>query len=210
MASLFTHVTVVPAAILRSAGMKARLPRNSAPIGIVMDDDGAPGGGVADGVGDGEVTKKSRVVAARDREEQDCRYNSETPWKTSDPPMCLISGRSRIFRMSGRTFAPSRHGATVKARLWINRFRLCSGQETDTTSQPTNTEAGAQEGRARLAPRAGRGKTPHASGRPRREKERRAASDLFRAPARVPGRVQGCGRARSGRSRRGSRPARSL
>jgi len=24
-------------------------------MGIVMDDDGAPGGGVADGVGDGEV-----------------------------------------------------------------------------------------------------------------------------------------------------------
>ena len=58
MASLFTHVTVVPVAILRSAGLKARLPRNSAPIGIVMDDDdddgGAPGGGVADGVGDGD------------------------------------------------------------------------------------------------------------------------------------------------------------
>jgi hypothetical protein len=34
--------------------MKARLPRNSAPIGIVMDDDGAPVGGVADGVGDGD------------------------------------------------------------------------------------------------------------------------------------------------------------
>jgi hypothetical protein len=44
----------VPAAIFRSAGVKARLPRNSAPIGIVMDDDGAPGGGVADGVGDGD------------------------------------------------------------------------------------------------------------------------------------------------------------
>ena len=55
MASLFTHVTAVPTAIFRSAGVKARLPRNSAPIGIVMDDDGAPGGGVADGVGDGEV-----------------------------------------------------------------------------------------------------------------------------------------------------------
>ena len=55
MASLFTHVTAVPAAIFRSAGVKARLPRNSAPIGIVMDDDGAPGAGVADGVGDGAV-----------------------------------------------------------------------------------------------------------------------------------------------------------
>jgi len=55
VASLFTHVTAVPAAIFRSAAVKARLPRNSAPIGIVMDDDGAPGGGVADGVGDGEV-----------------------------------------------------------------------------------------------------------------------------------------------------------
>jgi hypothetical protein len=54
VASLFTHVTAVPAAILKSAGVKARLPRNSAPIGIVMDDDGAPGGGVADGVGDGD------------------------------------------------------------------------------------------------------------------------------------------------------------
>jgi len=55
VASLFTHVTAVPTAIFRSAGVKARLPRNSAPIGIVMDDDGAPGDGVADGVGDGEV-----------------------------------------------------------------------------------------------------------------------------------------------------------
>ena len=54
MASLFTHVTAVPAATFRSAGVKARLPRDSAPIGIVIDDDGTPGGGVADGVGDGD------------------------------------------------------------------------------------------------------------------------------------------------------------
>jgi hypothetical protein len=54
VASLFTHVTAVPAATFKSAGLKARLPRNSAPMGIVIDDDGVPGGGVADGVGDGD------------------------------------------------------------------------------------------------------------------------------------------------------------
>ena len=52
--SVFTQVTVVPAATLSSAGMKALVPRNSAPAGIVTDDDGSPCVGVGDGeAGDG-------------------------------------------------------------------------------------------------------------------------------------------------------------
>ena len=49
--SVFLHVTVVPASTVRSAGEKARLPRNSAPDGIVTADDGPPitGGGAAEG-----------------------------------------------------------------------------------------------------------------------------------------------------------------
>jgi hypothetical protein len=36
-------------------GVKARFPSDSAPTGIRTEDDGAPGVGAGDGVGDGEV-----------------------------------------------------------------------------------------------------------------------------------------------------------
>ena len=50
--SVFTHVTVVPIAMLRSFGTNARFPRNSAPTGIVTDEV-TPGGGVGAGGGGG-------------------------------------------------------------------------------------------------------------------------------------------------------------
>jgi hypothetical protein len=59
--SVFTHVTVPPAETLTSPGLYALLPRFSAPIGIVTDDDvpaavGVLSGfGADDGPGDGEV-----------------------------------------------------------------------------------------------------------------------------------------------------------
>jgi hypothetical protein len=40
------------------------------------------------------------------------------------------------------------HGATGKARLWINWFMLCSGQEANATVQPRHTDAREPEGRA--------------------------------------------------------------
>ena len=55
MESVFIHVTVVPTATFSSSGMKALLPSDSAPAGIATDDDGPPGVGVGDGVGDGET-----------------------------------------------------------------------------------------------------------------------------------------------------------
>ena len=51
--SVFIHVTVVPAAMFRSPGTKARFASASAPTGIATDAAGPPGGGGADGVGDG-------------------------------------------------------------------------------------------------------------------------------------------------------------
>ena len=59
--SVFTHVTVPPTDTLTSPGLYARLPRFSAPIGIVTDDDVPPevgalsGVGADDGTGDGDV-----------------------------------------------------------------------------------------------------------------------------------------------------------
>jgi hypothetical protein len=59
--SVFTHVTVPPAETLTSPGLYALLPRFSAPIGIVTDDDALPavgvlsGAGADDGTGDGEA-----------------------------------------------------------------------------------------------------------------------------------------------------------
>jgi hypothetical protein len=55
MESVFIHVTVVPTATSSSSGMKARLPSDWAPAGIETDEDGPPGVGVGEGVGDGEA-----------------------------------------------------------------------------------------------------------------------------------------------------------
>ena len=52
--SVFIHVTVVPAAMLRSSGANALSPNVEAPTGIVTDDELPPGVGAGDGVGDGE------------------------------------------------------------------------------------------------------------------------------------------------------------
>jgi len=53
--SVFIHVTVAPTATFKSSGVKARFPSVEAPTGIVTDDDGPPGVGTGDGVGEGEV-----------------------------------------------------------------------------------------------------------------------------------------------------------
>jgi hypothetical protein len=56
--SLFIHVTVVPTATFRSAGLNAPRPSTDAPTGMLTDDEappgGAPGEGLGDGVGDGD------------------------------------------------------------------------------------------------------------------------------------------------------------
>jgi hypothetical protein len=52
--SVFIHVTVEPAAMLRLSGAKARLPSVSAPTGIATVDETPPGVGVGDGVLDGD------------------------------------------------------------------------------------------------------------------------------------------------------------
>jgi hypothetical protein len=60
--SVFIHVTVSPAETVSSSGVKALLPRTSAPAGITTDDEGPAdvGGGVGDGeVGDGAVDEES-------------------------------------------------------------------------------------------------------------------------------------------------------
>jgi hypothetical protein len=54
--SVFLQVTVVPTATFRSAGLKALFPSDSAPTGMVTDEDAPPGagvGGAGDGAGDG-------------------------------------------------------------------------------------------------------------------------------------------------------------
>lgn len=52
--SVLVHVTVEPTGTLKSSGLKARLPRVSAPMGIETDVDGPPvGPGDGDGDGDG-------------------------------------------------------------------------------------------------------------------------------------------------------------
>jgi len=53
--SVLTHVTVVPAAMSSSSGMKARFRSDSAPTGIVTDKELVPGGAGVDGVGDGDA-----------------------------------------------------------------------------------------------------------------------------------------------------------
>jgi hypothetical protein len=52
--SVFLHVTVVPTDTFNSAGENALFPSDSAPTGMVTDEDGPPGAGVGDGVGDGD------------------------------------------------------------------------------------------------------------------------------------------------------------
>jgi hypothetical protein len=49
--SVFIHVTVVPAAMSSSSGVKARFPSVAAPAGIATDDDCPPGVGAGDGAG---------------------------------------------------------------------------------------------------------------------------------------------------------------
>jgi hypothetical protein len=51
--SVFVHVTVVPTATSRAAGVKALFPRASAPTGIETDAAAPPGAGVGAGVGVG-------------------------------------------------------------------------------------------------------------------------------------------------------------
>ena len=53
--SEFIQVTVVPAAMSRSAGVNALFPNTSAPRTIVTDAEGAPGVGVGDGEGEGLI-----------------------------------------------------------------------------------------------------------------------------------------------------------
>jgi hypothetical protein len=55
--SLLVHVTVVPAATLKSSGANARLPSTSAPVGMVTAAEAPPadGGGDGDGDGDGDA-----------------------------------------------------------------------------------------------------------------------------------------------------------
>src|SRR5262245_38408697 len=53
MASVFVHVTVVPAAMSSSSGTKARFPSDWAPVGMVTDADVPPGAGAGAGAGDG-------------------------------------------------------------------------------------------------------------------------------------------------------------
>jgi len=53
--SVLVHVTVEPTGTLKSSGLKARLPRVSAPMGIETDVDGPPVG-LGDGDGDGDGT----------------------------------------------------------------------------------------------------------------------------------------------------------
>jgi len=66
--SPFVHVTVVPTSTLRSGGAKALPPRNSAPTGIVIDDEGPAGEGAAEGVGDvGEDESPLPQAAANNR-----------------------------------------------------------------------------------------------------------------------------------------------
>jgi len=52
--SVFLHVTVVPTATFNSPGEKALFPSDSAPTGIVTDEDGPPGVGAGDGAGVGD------------------------------------------------------------------------------------------------------------------------------------------------------------
>ena len=97
--SVFTHVTVVPAATLKSSGEKARLPSVAAPAGMVMDGDDPTGLGVGDGVGaaglDGveyplpQAIAKMRIVGTTAR-------RSESIFLSLRP--CVISGHPRIFR----------------------------------------------------------------------------------------------------------------
>jgi hypothetical protein len=49
IASVFVHVTVVPAATVSSSGTNALLPRDSAPVGIDTDEEDAEPLGVGDG-----------------------------------------------------------------------------------------------------------------------------------------------------------------
>ncbi len=70
MESVFVHSTIVPTATVRSSGAKARFPRNSAPMGIVTDDDEPSGAGVG-AVGDGESPHATASM-------QNHRSNSET------------------------------------------------------------------------------------------------------------------------------------
>jgi hypothetical protein len=64
--SVFLHVTVVPTATFNSSGEKALFPSDSAPTGIVTDEDGPPGAGGGDGeVGGGEspqATADARIA----------------------------------------------------------------------------------------------------------------------------------------------------
>src|SRR5262245_51381372 len=64
-------------------------------------------------------------------------------------PCLWIDVTSADFERGTRCdFTLSPHGATVNARLWINRFMVCSGQQANATSQPTNLEPREQERRA--------------------------------------------------------------
>jgi hypothetical protein len=55
MLSAFLHVTVVPTATFNSPGEKALFPSDSAPTGIVTDEDGPAGAGAGAGDGDGDA-----------------------------------------------------------------------------------------------------------------------------------------------------------
>jgi len=88
--SVFVHVTAVPASTVRSDGENALLPRNSAPDGVVMDDDTPPAtaGGVTEGeVGAGvgespppqaaaDATRASMIAKRRD--------DMKSSWRTLD------------------------------------------------------------------------------------------------------------------------------
>jgi hypothetical protein len=54
MESVLVQVTVVPTAMSRLAGLKARFPRVDAPVGIEIDDPDTTGVGTGVGDGDGD------------------------------------------------------------------------------------------------------------------------------------------------------------
>ncbi len=62
--SVFLQITVVPTPTFSSPGEKALFPSDSAPTGIVTDEDGPPGAGGGDGSGDGAAGDESPQAVA--------------------------------------------------------------------------------------------------------------------------------------------------
>jgi hypothetical protein len=124
--SLLVHVTVVPVAIARSSGAKARLPSACAPDGIVTEVGGPPGAGAGDGdgVGDGDAgddeyelphamdiaraltTTASRIVSIR----TSILTTSPPPDRFSDGTISQMRNHNRFSKV---TCSPHLHSTTV-------------------------------------------------------------------------------------------------